>query len=55
MPAPERNPLHELLKYATVAGLMCAVMLVLTHGKWLTALIIGVWIAFVILRIKRRT
>lgn len=54
MPKPDRNPLDELLKYAIVASGMCLIMLVLTRGKWLTALLIGVWLGFVILRFKRK-
>jgi len=53
MPTPERNPLLELAKYAIVAAGMCLAMLVLTRGKWLTALLIGVWLVFAVLRIKR--
>ncbi|MDO6385042.1 hypothetical protein Q3Y64_01940 [Uliginosibacterium sp. 31-12] len=39
--------------YAIVAAGMCLAMLVLTRGKWLTALLIAVWIGFVLLRFKR--
>lgn len=53
MPKPDRDPLGELLKYAIVAAGMCLTMLVLTRGKWLTALLIGVWLGFVWLRFKR--
>lgn len=55
MQKPPRDPLGELLKYALVATGMCLVMLVLTRGKWLTALVIAVWIGFVLLRFKRNT
>ncbi|MBS1210750.1 MAG: hypothetical protein H6R19_3148 [Proteobacteria bacterium] len=54
MPKPDRDPLNELLKYAIVAAGMCLAMLVLTRGKWLTALLIGVWLVFVIIRFKRK-
>ncbi|GAB2891200.1 hypothetical protein GCM10027046_19940 [Uliginosibacterium flavum] len=55
MPKPDRDPLNELLKYAIVAAGMCLAMLVLTRGKWLTALLIGVWLVFVVIRFKRKT
>lgn len=54
MSRPPRNPLDELLKYAIVAAGMCLVMLVLTRGKWLTALLILTWLGFVLLRFKRK-
>lgn len=53
MPRPPRDPIDELLKYALVAIGMCLAMLVLTRGKWATALLICIWLAFVVLRIKR--
>ena len=53
MPKPDRNPLNELLKYAIVSVGMLLAMLVLTRGKWLTALLIGVWLGFVVLRFRR--
>lgn len=55
MSRPGRDPLGELLKYAIVAAGMCLAMLVLTRGKWLTALLIGVWLIFVVIRFKRKT
>jgi len=55
MPKPDRDPINELLKYAIVASGMCLAMLVLTRGKWLTALLIGVWLVFVVIRFKRKT
>lgn len=55
MPKPPRNPIDELLKYAIVAGGMCLVMLVLTRGKWLAALMIAIWLGFVLLRFKRKS
>jgi hypothetical protein len=55
MPKPDRDPINELLKYAIVATSMCLAMLVLTRGKWLTALLIGIWLVFVIIRLKRKT
>lgn len=54
MPKPDRDPINELLKYAIVATSMCIAMLVLTRGKWLTALLIGVWLVFVIIRFQRK-
>jgi hypothetical protein len=55
MPKPKRDPLNELLKYAIVSAGMLLAMLVLTRGKWLTALLLGVWLGFVWLRFKRKT
>lgn len=49
-----RNPIDELLKYAIVATSMCLIMLILTRGKWLAALVIGIWLAFVVLRFRRK-
>lgn len=53
MSRPPRDPIDELLKYALVAVGMSLLMLVLTRGKWLTGLLIGIWLVFVVLRIKR--
>jgi len=53
MPTPEREPLRELARYALVAAGMSVAMLVLTRGKWLTALLIGVWLAASVLRFAR--
>jgi uncharacterized membrane protein len=55
MPKHPRDPINELLKYAIVAAGMCLAMLVLTRGKWLTALLIVIWLVFVVLRFKRGT
>ncbi len=54
MPKPDRDPTKELLKYAIATAGLGLVMLVLARGKWLTALLIAVWLAFVILRLKRK-
>ncbi|WP_170942960.1 hypothetical protein [Candidatus Dactylopiibacterium carminicum] len=51
---PSRKSLDELLRYLLVAGGMSVVMLVLTRGKWLTALLIGGWLALFVLRFLRR-
>lgn len=53
MPERESEPVKELLKYALIAGGMSLVVLVLTRGKWLTGLLIGIWLVFVVLRVKR--
>jgi len=53
MSRPEREPLRELAMYAIVAASMCLTVLVLTRGKWLTGVLIGVWLVFVVLRFKR--
>lgn len=55
MPKTPRDPINELLRYAIVASGMCLAMLVLTRGKWLTALLILIWLVFVMLRFKRGT
>lgn len=55
MPEPEHDPLKELFRYALVAGGMSLIVLVLTRGKWLTGLLIGVWLGFVVLRFRRAT
>jgi hypothetical protein len=49
----DRTPLRELAKYAGVAAIMCAVMLILTRGKWLTALVLGIWLFLVARRFIR--
>lgn len=54
MPERETTPVKELLKYALIAGGMSLVVLVLTRGKWLTGLLIGVWLILVVLRFKRQ-
>ena len=54
MSKPDRDPINELLKYAIVAAGMSLIMLVLTRGKWLAALLIGVGLVFVVLRFKRK-
>lgn len=54
MPGRPRDPIDELLKYAIVACGGSLVMLVLMRGKWLTALLLGVWLALVVLRFVRR-
>jgi hypothetical protein len=53
MPERDDDPLQELLKYALIAGGMSLIVLVLTRGKWLIGLLIGVWLVFVFLRLKR--
>ena len=53
MPERDDAPLKELLKYALIAGGMSLVVLVLTRGKWLIGLLIGVWLVLVFLRLKR--
>ena len=53
MPERDNEPVKELLKYALIAGGMSLVVLVLTRGKWLTGLLIGIWLVFVVLRFKR--
>ncbi|MBK9616535.1 MAG: hypothetical protein IPO35_13890 [Uliginosibacterium sp.] len=53
MPERDNEPVKELLKYALIAGGMSLVVLVLTRGKWLTGLLIGIWLVFVVLRVKR--
>lgn len=53
MQKPERDLLGELLKYAIVAASMSLIMLVLTRGKWLTALLIAIWLGLFVVRIKR--
>lgn len=51
---PPRNPIDELLKYAIVATGMCLLMMVVMRGKLLTALLLVIWVGFVILRLKRK-
>lgn len=55
MQKPDHDPLTELLRYALVAGGMSLIVLVLSRGKWLTGLLIGVWLLLVMLRLKRKT
>ncbi|MDB5816189.1 MAG: hypothetical protein JWN23_3306 [Rhodocyclales bacterium] len=49
----ERDPLQELLRYVLVAAGMCVTVLVLIRGKWLTALVLGIWLLAVVVRFKR--
>ncbi|MDQ7988433.1 MAG: hypothetical protein REI09_02255 [Candidatus Dactylopiibacterium sp.] len=53
MARPPRDPFGELLLHALVAAGMSLAMLILTRGKWLTALLIGIWLIFTILRLRR--
>ena len=53
MSREERDPLQELLRYVLVAGGMCVTVLVLIRGKWLTALVLGIWLLAVVVRFKR--
>ena len=50
-----RDPLQELLRYVLVAAGMCVTVLVLVRGKWLTALVLGIWLLAVVVRFKRGT
>jgi hypothetical protein len=53
MPDPERTPTGELIRYASVAAIMSAAMLVLSRGKWLFALLLGIWLFFALKRLRR--
>lgn len=51
---PPRNPIDELLKYAIVATGMCLLMLIVMRGKLLMALLLVIWLVFVVLRLRRK-
>ena len=50
MSRQERDPLQELLRYVLVAAGMCVTVLVLIRGKWLTVLVLGIWLLAVVMR-----